>query len=63
MCIRDRPYAPSLVLTPGPGWVLDKDGRITVRGERGVLTDQYDVTASSTLDLSLIHILRVQRIY
>ena len=28
-----RPYAPSLVLTPGPGWVLDKDGRITVRGE------------------------------
>ena len=45
-----RPYAPSLVLTPGPGWVLDKDGRITVRGERGVLTDQYDVTASSTLD-------------
>ena len=30
--------------------VLDKDGRITVRGERGVLTDQYDVTASSTLD-------------
>lgn len=45
-----RPYAPSLVLTPGPGWVLDKDGRITVRGEKGVLTDQYDVTASSTLD-------------
>ena len=38
------------MLTPGPGWVLDKDGRITVRGERGVLTDQYDVTASSTLD-------------
>ena len=35
---------------PGPGWVLDKDGRITVRGEKGVLTDQYDVTASSTLD-------------
>ena len=29
-----RPYAPSLVLTPGPGWVLDKDGRITVRGEK-----------------------------
>ena len=23
---------------------------MTVRGERGVLTDQYDVTASSTLD-------------
>lgn len=45
-----RPYAPSLVLTPGPGWVLDKDGQITVRGERGLLTDQYDVTASSTLD-------------
>ena len=31
-----RPYAPSLVLTPKPGRVLDKDGRITVRGERGV---------------------------
>ena len=30
--------------------MLDKDGRITVRGEKGVLTDQYDVTASSTLD-------------
>ena len=38
-----RPYAPSLVLTPGPGWVLDKDGRITVRGEKGVLTDQYEI--------------------
>ena len=48
-----RPYAPSLVLTPGPGWVLDKDGRITVRGEKGVLSDQYDVTASSTLEIKL----------
>lgn len=45
-----RPYAPSIVLAPGPSWVLDKDGHVTIRGERGKLTDQYDVTASSTLD-------------
>lgn len=45
-----RPYAPSVVLTPGPGWVLDKDGRVTIRGEKGTLTDQYDIKASSTLD-------------
>lgn len=44
-----RPYAPDVVLTPGPGWVLDKDGQVTIRGEKGALTDQYDVTASSTL--------------
>ena len=34
----------------GPGWVLDKDGQVTIRGEKGTLTDQYDVTASSTLE-------------
>lgn len=45
-----RPYASSVVLTPGPGWVLDKDGQVTIRGEKGTLTDQYDVTASSTLE-------------
>lgn len=45
-----RPYAPSVTLTPGPGWTLDKDGHVTIRGEKGAMTDQYDVTASSTLD-------------
>lgn len=45
-----RPYAPSVVLTPGPGWVLDKGGQVTIRGEKGTLTDQYDIKASSTLD-------------
>ena len=45
-----RPYASSVVLTPGPGWVLYKDGHVTIRGEKGTLTDQYDVTASSTLE-------------
>ena len=45
-----RPYAPSVVLTPGPGWTLDKNGHVTIRGEKGSLTDQYDITASSTLE-------------
>lgn len=45
-----RPYAPSIVLTPGPSWTLDKDGHVTIRGEKGALTDQYDITASSSLD-------------
>lgn len=45
-----RPYAPAVVLTPGPGWVLDKDGHVTIRGEKGSLTDQYDIAASSTLE-------------
>ena len=39
-----------MVLTPGPGWTLDKDGHVTIRGEKGSLTDQYDITASSTLE-------------
>lgn len=45
-----KPYTSAVTLTPGAGWQLGKDGQMVVRGEKGYLTDQYDVTASSTLE-------------
>lgn len=44
-----RPYAPSITLTPMPGWQLDGNGSVAILGETGKLSDQYDITASSTL--------------
>lgn len=45
-----RPYGDSVVLTPAPGWSLNKEGSVTIRGEKGQLTDQYEITTSSTLE-------------
>ncbi len=44
-----RPYAPVAQLSPMPAWQLNKNGMVTVKGEQGRLTADYEIAASSTL--------------